>query len=774
MTLSFGWYFMCSALAMMGLIVYAIQAKEQFYPALVYLVQSKTSFLLMGNMIIACATLIAKTFKTVFFGSLRGVEVEMLYERAKYSITETCLALTVFRNEITPTILLLFGSLIFVKAFHWLAKSRLEYNEQIQPLPVAAHVRMVSIIAFLVLIDISVARYCVNYTFDEGRSVFILFGFEFGLLVIDIFNLMFRYIINCTDTYLENGLHNKGIALMLIDLLADALRFITYAFFFCLVFVYYGLPIHIVREVWMSFLAFQSKLASFIKYLQLNHNLDQRFDDATEEELTAAGICLICFEPMTTGKKLPHPCGHVFHLSCLRGWFQYRQDCPTCRRDIPLNTTRSTRAVAAARALERQGGDAVVNGDAGEVGDNAGQPSADAAHVDTSTTSDGVGTAAAPSSSSSSSSAVSSSSVESTMKDEPEFPAFYKIRSSQGCEIHIAPSLTSFSTRVLPNQMVVLAVEKHIDESGDWWLHIPDGWIHAGRAEGLTYDAESFVEPFKCEPGRTLETGVSTKKKIERAKAIKKAESYRSILPQPATVNPSAVKNEGSSSLRGRRATSRVFPKSTLDSVYSTHDPILHKLDLLESHLEQMNSSMCAARDMANDLREELMANQKCEAGAVQMSKKILEMSGIFGGTSDVEASSVDMDVDVDVDMDADVSSSAGPRFHRASSGGGGKAAKMTVDEEKEAVAALAGMNEEILRLGEQQPFKGATLNESPSLKQEKEIDEDKEKMEKNVTRKSSVHNDRDVNSNSSPSLREMRAKFFASTSTDSDAGGQS
>ena len=60
----------------------------------------------------------------------------MLYERAKYSITETCLALTVFRNEITPTILLLFGSLIFVKAFHWLAKS-IEYNEQIQPLPVA-------------------------------------------------------------------------------------------------------------------------------------------------------------------------------------------------------------------------------------------------------------------------------------------------------------------------------------------------------------------------------------------------------------------------------------------------------------------------------------------------------------------------------------------------------------------------------------------------------------------------------------------------------------
>ena len=64
-------------------------------------------------------------------------------------------------------------------------------------------------------------------------------------------------------------------------------------------------------------------MVSFLKYLQLNHNLDQRFDDATPEELTAAAECLICREPMSAGKKLP--CSHIFHLSCLRGWLQHQQ-----------------------------------------------------------------------------------------------------------------------------------------------------------------------------------------------------------------------------------------------------------------------------------------------------------------------------------------------------------------------------------------------------------------------------------------------------------------
>ena len=80
----------------------------------------------------------------------------------------------------------------------------------------------------------------------------------------------------------------------------------------------------------MAFLVFHKKLMGFLKYLSLSRNLENALENSTEEELRLAGDCLICREPMSSGKKLP-ACGHVFHLSCLRMWLQHQQSCPLCR-----------------------------------------------------------------------------------------------------------------------------------------------------------------------------------------------------------------------------------------------------------------------------------------------------------------------------------------------------------------------------------------------------------------------------------------------------------
>jgi hypothetical protein len=40
---------------------------------------------------------------------------------------------------------------------------------------------------------------------------------------------------------------------------------------------------------------------------------------------------------MEKGKKLP--CGHIFHMDCLRMWLQHQQSCPLCRADIPVTAT---------------------------------------------------------------------------------------------------------------------------------------------------------------------------------------------------------------------------------------------------------------------------------------------------------------------------------------------------------------------------------------------------------------------------------------------------
>jgi len=77
-----------------------------------------------------------------------------------------------------------------------------------------------------------------------------------------------------------------------------------------------------------------SAIKSFTKFIAINKRLSQSFLDATEEEVSRAGRCVICCEPLKEGKKLD--CGHIFHLRCILNWLKYKSLCPMCRRVISL------------------------------------------------------------------------------------------------------------------------------------------------------------------------------------------------------------------------------------------------------------------------------------------------------------------------------------------------------------------------------------------------------------------------------------------------------
>ena len=79
---------------------------------------------MLCNEALVLILLFGKLCKRMFFGHLREAEVEHLYERAWYAITETCLAMTIFRDEFTSHIVGLFGMLLAMKIFHWLTQDR--------------------------------------------------------------------------------------------------------------------------------------------------------------------------------------------------------------------------------------------------------------------------------------------------------------------------------------------------------------------------------------------------------------------------------------------------------------------------------------------------------------------------------------------------------------------------------------------------------------------------------------------------------------------------
>ena len=150
------------------------------------------------------------------------------------------------------------------------------------------------------------------------------------------------------------------------DLLLSVLDFMKlsiYLAFFSLILTFYGLPINVLRDVYLTARSFLRKCRDLKRWREATKNMGSRYATATEAEMQhlADKTCIICREEMQyedpkdraerlrvtaprtggwfrrfmpkrtaqddTPKKLL--CGHVFHFHCLRSWLERQQSCPT-------------------------------------------------------------------------------------------------------------------------------------------------------------------------------------------------------------------------------------------------------------------------------------------------------------------------------------------------------------------------------------------------------------------------------------------------------------
>ena len=135
-------------------------------------------------------------------------------------------------------------------------------------------------------------------------------------------------------------------------------KLVTYMTFFMLVLTFYGLPLNIVRDVYVTARSFIIRFRDLLRYRSATRNMDERYPNATEAELNASSdkTCIICRDEMSLPTAVPEredasaqppasqgpanqqgpnmtpkklPCGHIFHFFCLRSWLERQQSCPT-------------------------------------------------------------------------------------------------------------------------------------------------------------------------------------------------------------------------------------------------------------------------------------------------------------------------------------------------------------------------------------------------------------------------------------------------------------
>lgn len=360
-----------SVVATLAVIYHAFSSRGQFYPATVYLSTSKVCLVLLLNMGLVIMCIMWQLTKRIFLGSLREAEVERLNEQSWREVMEILFAITIFRQDFSVMFLAMVTALLLIKSLHWLAQKRVEYIETTPTVPMLSHIRIVSFMGFLLLVDCLFLYNSVKYLIQTRQaSVSLFFSFEYMILATTTISTFVKYVFYVSDMLMEGQWERKAVYTFYLELIRDLLHLSMYLCFFLVIFVNYGVPLHLIRELYETFRNFKLRIADYIRYRKITSNMNDRFPDATPEELNASdATCIICREEMTTAKRLV--CGHLFHVHCLRSWLERQHTCPICRALVIPNES-GTSTSRSRTGVHRQGANSANTSSQDQTDDGAG------------------------------------------------------------------------------------------------------------------------------------------------------------------------------------------------------------------------------------------------------------------------------------------------------------------------------------------------------------------------------------------------------------------
>jgi len=179
----------------------AYYERPNFYSAAVYVSQSTGSLMFLINLVLIVTASVGYGLQRLFYGPLRPIETEQLYDKAWFSVCETLLAMTIFRDDIGIWFFTMFLCLLAGKVWQWIGEGRVEFLEQQPPAnPRLFHTRLMSSLLVSVAFDIFMMQYCVDSILQESRpGVMVMFGFEYVLLAIASVSTLLRYALSVVE-----------------------------------------------------------------------------------------------------------------------------------------------------------------------------------------------------------------------------------------------------------------------------------------------------------------------------------------------------------------------------------------------------------------------------------------------------------------------------------------------------------------------------------------------------------------------------------------------
>lgn len=370
----------------------AFVERPNFYSACIAISQSKATVVSFLNLSMLVVLLLGKVFKYIFFGSLWALEIDHLYEHARYIPSEIFLVLVMMKDEFASIkFIMLFTILMFLKVFHWICTDRVDLIFQFATPPdLRAKLRLCAALVTLCLADLGSCYYCISDVLSSSTNgvMVIMFSFEFLLLANSVTKSTAKYILNLIEARFleqnddEDSWEPKGSWMFFIDVASDITRLATYIANLIVMLKPSGLILHIIKDIYMTSVSLFKRIRDFARYRRIRAQMDQRIANATVDDLDHDNVCIICREemvvdgPESLNKNLRYVpkkllCGHIVHNGCLKGWLERSQSCPICRRPVLDDSTGSSQSWTRWTGVDRNNlatGPTELRGQANEAG----------------------------------------------------------------------------------------------------------------------------------------------------------------------------------------------------------------------------------------------------------------------------------------------------------------------------------------------------------------------------------------------------------------------
>ena len=92
-----------------------------------------------------------------------------------------------------------------------------------------------------------------------------------------IVKFFLKYVMSMIDLRLEGRWESKSTYVFYLELVTDLLHLFVYCVFFLLVFTNYGLPLHLIRELYSTFRNFRNRIVDFLRFRQVSQCLFGRW-----------------------------------------------------------------------------------------------------------------------------------------------------------------------------------------------------------------------------------------------------------------------------------------------------------------------------------------------------------------------------------------------------------------------------------------------------------------------------------------------------------------